>query len=353
MPYSPTASNRGLVQTASRDDTRRGWLGVVLALTLWPATAFSQDSQEKALAESLFEDGRQLMEAKRYEEACPKLAESQKIDPGGGTLLNLAICYEKQGKTASAWASFKEALGVARKDGRADRATFAEQEIRSLEPKLSKLTVVVPQASRVPGLQIERDGSPLSLGGWDSALAVDPGTHVISATAQGYQRWETRVEIRANADVQSVRVPALLPAAAFPAGPQAPPLGTQEPAAPSSNGAPSGQLIAGLVVGGVGAAISVVGLVVGGLAIGKRSESDEKCGGEFELCPNTPDGIEAVALNDDAQTLATVSNVLTFGGLGIAAIGVVIAITAPSGPPNAQTARLRLRPLGVALEGTF
>ena len=55
-----------------------------------------------ALAQSLFEEGRQLMSNGKFAEACPKFESSYKLDPAAGTLLNLAVCHEKVGRTAAA-----------------------------------------------------------------------------------------------------------------------------------------------------------------------------------------------------------------------------------------------------------
>src|SRR5450432_2466634 len=94
----------------------RASLLVGLICAVEPANA--QVSQtDRTLAQSLFEQGKQLMQAGRYADACPKLEESQRLDPGGGTMLNLALCYEDEGKISTAWADFKEALSMARRDG--------------------------------------------------------------------------------------------------------------------------------------------------------------------------------------------------------------------------------------------
>src|SRR6185369_12893151 len=102
---------------------------------------------DRTLAAALFREGKALMDKGDYPAACGKLEESQRLDPGGGTILNLALCHEKQGKPATAWAEFIEALGIARRDHRQARVDLAEEHIAKLEPTLSKMTIVVPPES--------------------------------------------------------------------------------------------------------------------------------------------------------------------------------------------------------------
>src|SRR5882757_7685464 len=91
-------------------------------------------SADKATAEVLFNQGRALLAEGKLAEACPKLAESLRLDTGIGTMLYLAECYERSGKTASAWAEFREAQATASKEGDA-REHIAKDRADLLEPK--------------------------------------------------------------------------------------------------------------------------------------------------------------------------------------------------------------------------
>src|SRR5262249_27864656 len=152
-------------------------------------------------------DGRALMEARRFAEACPKLAESQRVDPHIGTLLNLAACHELQGRTATAWAEYTEARAQAARTGRADRETFAREHAQSLEPKLSR--VVVRADRPIDGLQVDIDGAALGAGVLGTALPVDPGHHVLRATAPGHAPWSTSFDAASGPATQTVGIPAL------------------------------------------------------------------------------------------------------------------------------------------------
>src|SRR6188768_3528832 len=103
-----------------------------------PALARAGDA---TLAESLFRDGKKLMTAGDYAKACPKLAESYAQDPATGTLLALAVCFEEQGKLASAWTTYSEVASRARAEGRVDREQAAREHVTALAPRLSMLTI--------------------------------------------------------------------------------------------------------------------------------------------------------------------------------------------------------------------
>src|SRR5262249_32467324 len=155
----------------------------VATLTLAQSPVWSQPPADAAAAEALFREGRRLLEEKKYGEACPKLQESDRLDPATGTLLALALCYEGDGKTASAWAAYVDAAGRARREDQKDRERAALDRAKSLEPKLSRVTLVIaPTVAALPDLAVTRDGTPVGRGALGTAVPVDPGPHTVVAT---------------------------------------------------------------------------------------------------------------------------------------------------------------------------
>ncbi|WP_437999002.1 hypothetical protein WMF26_02420 [Sorangium sp. So ce185] len=304
------------------------------AALLAPAGALAQGmSSDPTLAQTLFEEGRRLMEAKAYAEACPKLAESQRLRPGTGTLLNLALCNEALGKTATAWGQFKEALFASKKEGNAAREAFAQEHINALEPRLSK---IVLKAEGTPGLLVRVDGHDIPAAALGTPIPIDPGAHEVEATASGYSVWSTIVQVGESADLKTIAVPKLQPAppaqtAAAQPGPAA---GGAGIAAGSSAGGGGGEGLrtAGFVIGGAGAAVLGVGAVFGILAAGQASDAEK----DPALCPGkqcTPLGRKEI---DAAETKALVS---TIGiGVGVAAIGAGAILVLTSGRPRAEGA---------------
>lgn len=186
----------------------RWFLGaVLLGFVLFASQASAQTNA--ALAETLFQEGKRLMEEHKYAEACPKLQESQRLDPGTGTLLNYGLCLKELGKPASAWVVFNEAQASARAENRADRAALAKSEIDKLAAIMPRISVVVPTDSDAPGLVVTLDGSTISVATRGVATPVDPGDHVVTASAPQRKKWTTTVSVPAAAQTYNVVVPVL------------------------------------------------------------------------------------------------------------------------------------------------
>ena len=135
----------------------------LLAAIEFPVPALAGPSASaRALATQLFDQARALLADGNAALACPRFAESQRLDPSPGTLLNLANCHEVEGKTASAWTELNEALAVAEREGQTERAAFAQQHIAALVPRLSRLVVVLPPELGAVDVELTRDGTTLA-----------------------------------------------------------------------------------------------------------------------------------------------------------------------------------------------
>ena len=125
-----------------RGSRRHTWVVLVAGLA-FPATAWGQVPGDKAAAQALFDEAIKLIGSRSYGEACPKLEESERLDPAMGTRFQLAQCYEAVGRTASAWAGFLELADLARAAGQEAREKTARQRAADLEPAVNRLVIDV------------------------------------------------------------------------------------------------------------------------------------------------------------------------------------------------------------------
>ena len=306
-------------------------LGATLFAT---SAAQAQQPASKATAVQLFDEADRLMQQGKVSAACSKYAASMKLDPQLGALLHLADCYAKNGQLASAWGSFREAQEMAANRGD-DRATFAKEQAALLEPRMSRLTVNVPEASNVPGLEVRVDGSPVTAGVWGIAAPIDPGSHGVEARAPGYETWSSSIDV--TGETQSVRVEVPILTASAP-----------PPPPPGNPGAPPLQVhlddkgatlrTAGWVAIGVGAASLGLGAV---FLVQKNSKLNDRSG----ICPGytgctAEQGREIKSLTNDASTASTVSTIGFVTGGVLAVGGLAAVLFAPKAQARAEAAWL-------------
>jgi hypothetical protein len=347
-----------VARAARRWRWRRGPLLATLAaaLVLGATAAHAQPVDAKAAAEALFDQGKKLVAAGNLAAACPKFEESLRAAAGLGAMLWLADCYETTGRTASAWAQFREAAAFAAERGDT-REKVARKRAATLEPKLSKLVVSV--LDRPNGLEVKRDDVVVKEGIWNNEVPVDPGEHTIVASAPNRKPWKAIVRVPPGPAVTPVTVGVLAveedprPAPPLPPPPTATrPDAPPEPAPPASSS--STQRTVGLVVAGVGVIGVGVGVVFG---LKAKSQNDDTYSGHC----NANGVCDAAGLQGrvDALNSATVSTIgFVAGGIAVAA-GAIIYFTAPSVGLSKRSAGLALAPTftpsggGVALRGAW
>jgi tetratricopeptide (TPR) repeat protein len=266
-------------------------------------------------AEDLFRRAKALSAQGMHREACPLYAESYRLDPGTGTLLNLAMCHEQIGWTASAWGEFRAVEQQARvaTPPNESRVKLARDRADKLEPRLARIRITIPRASRPPGLVITIDGQEKAEVLWSSGVAVDPGSRIVEATAPGKKKFGKTVAIE-RAGIFDVA------------------LSLDEAPAPADDALESDDARAnrarrttGYVVGGVGIAVLAAG-VASGVAAVVNNNAAERCGSPCYR--DQPDGKASDEATDRALTFANVANVtVPLGVLGVLA-GAYLAFTA-------------------------
>ncbi|MFO0552603.1 MAG: hypothetical protein U0271_29705 [Polyangiaceae bacterium] len=310
-------------------------VGVLAGSVFFSNAARAQPvDNSKALAEALFEKGRELLEAKNYDEACPKLEESQRLEPKLGTLLNVALCHEGQNRTATAWAEFKEAANLAELRKEQNRVDFAREHATALKARLSFLTL--QKTGDTPGLVIKLDNKVIESVLLGVGLPLDPGDHTVVVSATGYAEFNRRITIQPGPIQQQLEIPALVklpdkvPDETPPPKKEDPPPKKVEPVEPDE-GPGKAIAITGFTIGG---ASLIVAIVTGAVTIAQVPTLREKC--TNDVCT----GQDAEDL-DTANAIANASNA-TFAIAGVGAvvgvIGLLIAPPKPT-PPKAASAR--------------
>jgi hypothetical protein len=307
-----------------------GWMATMPALASAEPTAV-----DKATAQALFDQGKHLVAANMFREACSKFEESQRLDPGIGTQFQLANCYEQSGRTASAWTLFLEVASEARAQKQSDREAVARGRAAALQPKLSKLTISVPDAAKSPDLEIKRDGVFVGAAQWGAPLPVDPGTHVIAASASRKEPWRTTIEVAAGASA-TITVAPLHEAPAAPAA-----VGFTPP--PPVQASASGRRTVGVVVTGAG----IVAMGTGGV-LGLLARSKFKSAWDDNHCNDA--GCDSAGLETQRSAISRgdVATVVFVSGAILTAAGAVLWITAP-----AAEMKVGVSPMEVVLRGTF
>jgi hypothetical protein len=317
----------------------------ITCVTQGEAVFAASPSQKQAQA--LVKQGKQLMDARQYARACSMFAESQSLAPSPSTLLQLALCHEKEGKVATAYGEFNSAVSQARSTDPA--AKTARQHADALSAKLPRLTLKVPFGYDGKNLSVTLDGQPVGSSSWNLPNSIDPGPHKVTATAKGNPPWVTTIVVTGPGDERTVEVLAPQRKEASPEetahkeaklenpfeGETGSPKQEDEGARPHGPHGP----IAGIVTLSAGIAVTSLGLYFGYQAISLREDSNNRCRPGCDQ--------EGVDLNNRAKTNAWLSN---FGvGLGLAgvAVGAYILLRAPEAPgktePVPETA-LRVMP---------
>ena len=296
-----------------------------IAATTAPTRAASGNDHDTAAAEALFQAGRQAVAHADYASACPKFAESARLDPAAGTLLNLADCEEHLDHLAAAWSAWHEAVALLSRDD--DRLAPARQRAQAIDQRLPWLVVRLSTGAPT-GATLRRDDVDLGTASFDVPMPVDPGRHTVQVQAAGFAPSTVEVTL-AEGERRTVEI-----APGLPLRSPVPPSATVSTAAPEATPPAVGGAIrnmdntarrralrtAGWISGGLGIAGLGLGVTTGVMAIANKRTVDAHChAGECD-----PSGFDAARAG---HTLATTSNVAFAAGGVLVAAGLWMVLT--------------------------
>ncbi len=316
--------------------TRRIWIAgsFVAALAGSSPAAAAPPSADAAAAEVLFDKGRAALSAQDWATAEKAFAQSQALDPAVGTRLNLGECRMRLGAFPAAWQDFTDALReLPPSDARRE---YARGRLAELEKKLPMLTVAL-RSGTPSGTRVVKNGTAMSRAALGVPLPVDAGAVVVVVSAPGHADARFTVDARTGEALHLEVAPG--------------------PVAVGSAAAPPSTRTAGFVVGGVGAAGLVTGIVTGALALGRASAYRSDC--PNQECANPTALANASSDSSAAKNLSYVSTTTFIVGAAGAGLGVYLVLRQPSGhsESGAATSALGFSPVpggGVlGLRGTF
>lgn len=304
---------------------------------LTPVTALAQPKPaDSARADSLFKSGRKKMAEKKIDEACADFAESQRIDPSGGTLLNLAVCHDAQGKSVTAAAELVQVIQLAKDAKNADALKLAEEALAKAKSNRSSLTIAPDEgALRRAKLAVSLDGKAFDPAMYGKRIAVDAGHHVVVADDAAGAHAKVEIDVGKNGDRQTVVV-------SFPNTPVVADTHDEPAPIPAASSKPS--RAPAFIAFGAGAVGLGVGIVSG--VIASSSWNDAKAVCPDRVCPSA----EGLSKYDSAKTAAIISDI----GIGAAVVGVgvgtILLLTSRS---TGSSVRVEARSNGVSLAGQW
>lgn len=321
---------------------------IVVVATLLGIAHSAHAQGDAAQAESLFREAKTLFDAGKIAEACAAWEASERMDPSLGTLTNIANCREKNGDLATAWEAYvaleRRTAGIGKYQSLND---LGKRKAAELEPRLSYLTINVPDEVRVEGLEVYRAGKLIDPGAWNRALPIDGGEHTITGRAPGHEPWSTTVTVGREGDKKSVEVPRFK-AIRDPKGGGGKTV-IIDRSTPSTF-TPRRKIAAG-VAGGAVAAVAVG--VVFGLSSARSADKASN------LCPdiNCDRFEEANALNKKSRDQALYANIgFGVGGAAVAGAVVLWIIGKPEKPSAGEpmvTTHIGARQVGASVTFRF
>jgi hypothetical protein len=281
----------------------------------------SSSSSGASSASALFQQGMSLFRRGETTTACRMFEESYAMDAAPGTLFNLAVCHEAEGRLADAYRELDLLAVRAESTGRADKAQSVRARADALQPKLARVDLnhrAPPRRSEVVGVSI--DDTPLLAGEWSRPQYLAPQAHQVHVHfADGSEVTRKLDALRAGSSTAVVLEE--------PAPEVAPAPATASSGTGSHQEMSPARRTAVFATAGAGVALLAAGTVFGVLTLVKRKDGIDTCDSNG-VCATGAEERSAVSDRSDARTFATLSTI-GFAAGGAALVGsAVLYLTA-------------------------
>jgi hypothetical protein len=313
---------------------------LIAAFVACASSAHAQNAPPREDPDALFNQANSLMDQGKNAEACPLLERSLAIDPALGTRLNLAICYEKTERLASAYRLFREVAQTAHDTGKAKREEEANEHLAALKADVSHASVVVDDPSA--DIVVRIDGAEIAKADY-AFVPLDKGDHTVNAIASRKQPFSAHVVVASSrGETHAVRIPVLAEEIVV------------EHKVETVNVTNTRRTVA-FIAGGVGVAGVITAAVTGALILSAESTAKDHCtrviAGSSKLGCDS-DGADAVNRGDTLMPINAVA-----WGVGVVglAVGAYLFFTSPSPQEPSRTAKVDVvvTPAFTGLTGRF
>jgi hypothetical protein len=319
-------------------------VGMALVTSLGcPPAGHAQTDQERAGARVAAQAGLDAFDSQKWAEALDLFARAESLLHAPVHLYYIGYSRMKLGKLVGAREAFlkltNEHIPASAPKAFKDAQKDAAKELALLEPRIPQVTIVVAPEGKKPTVKLDGESLPPALLGLPTP--VDPGTHSVVATADGWASDPVKVTVKEGGRetvsvtmkpvANAAAVEPAVSAAAAPPPSAAPADSTPPPAAgaPRSNALRTGAYVSfGVAALGLGA-----GAFFAVRSHGKRTDAEELCpGGQ---CPVTKrDDVQA--LSDDSTSAGRIA--VISGAVSVAALGTGFALFFMSRPKSSDAA---------------
>ena len=322
-----------------------------------PSSAEAQQvsDEDKGAARALGGEGQAALDKGDFARAEDRFGRADKLYHAPTLALGYARALRGQKKYILAQEAYnrvaREGVSPGAPPAFAQAVEDAKREVQEIAPKIGGVTITVKATGGgdVPSPKVTIDDKPVNAALLGVRKPIDPGSHVVKVTADGFKATEKKFDVGEGASVDApitmekeaggapVTPPPVVPPVTTPTTPTTPDMTTTTtttpppPAPDADTGAPkSGSKTLAYVAFGVGGAGLIAGGITGVLALGKKSDLDGKCNGG--TCPSS-----AQSDVDSYHSMGLISTIGFAVGIVGAGAGVYLLLTSKGSDPAPAT----------------